>query len=493
MTSVETFQTLARPVAVLISPDGEISGDELLTRSHARAAELRRQGLQYGDLVICPVDAASPSLTLMQAALALNNAALLPVPAGLTPTDERNLATQTGANWMWEPADRPRTGSGCNPGGGQLRALGPSADSSRGEDVARHGSLALVVQTSGSSGGRKAAMLSAQALYASCERINQRLGLAANDLWLCALPRQHIGGLAIGYRCALAGAGMLLHPGFDAGRVAADLWRHPVTHLSLVPAMLARLLDQCPRPPQWLRVLLIGGQALDSRLAQRALAAGWPLHLGYGMTETCSFIASRKLADLDEAGDGREEGARGEGGLEPLPDVQLEAPACASGESPSPLRLRAPMLMMGYANPRRRPRLGLDADGWLRTADLACLSDTSGLRVLGRADDQLVIGGVNVQPGMIEAQISQCADVSRCVLVGLPEPVWGHVLVAFYQGAISAAALDAWCREHLSSPRRPRLFLPMRDWPLLASGKDNRARLREIAADAWCSRSESSR
>ncbi|MBK5968821.1 hypothetical protein CCR91_08580 [Thiorhodovibrio winogradskyi] len=157
------------------------------------------------------------------------------------------------------------------------------------------------------------------------------------------------------------------------------------------------------------------------------------------------------------------------------------------------MRLRAPMLMMGYANPRRRPRLGLDADGWLRTADLACLSDTSGLRVLGRADDQLVIGGVNVQPGMIEAQISQCADVSRCVLVGLPEPVWGHVLVAFYQGAISAAALDAWCREHLSSPRRPRLFLPMRDWPLLASGKDNRARLREIAADAWCSRSESSR
>ncbi|WP_190275871.1 AMP-binding protein [Thiorhodovibrio frisius] len=474
------------PVAALMLPDGQIARDELFARGHERAAVLRQQGLRGGDLVICQVGGATPELSLMQTALALNAAALLPVADQLESAQLRQIAAQVGADWWWQPGDdfnRPGAGGaaagGCLiPAGGKSepvprRAWPESIGDSTGEAIGRKEPLALVVQTSGSSGGRKAAMLSGAALRASCERINQRLGLGAEDLWLCALPRQHIGGLAIGYRCALAGAGMLLHARFDAARVAVDLWRHPVTHLSLVPAMLARLLEECQRPPDWLRVVLIGGQALDTGLARRALAAGWPLHLGYGMTETCSFIASRALNE------------NGEQALEFLPDVRVEAPRCASGYAAAPLRLTAPMLMSGYANPERRPGHGLDDQGWLSTGDLACLSDAGCLCILGRADDQLVIAGVNVQPGLIEEQIRHQAGVSQCTLVGLPEPVWGQTLVALYQGTISVDALHHWCREHLPGPQRPRLLVPLEDWPLLASGKDDRARLRLIAADAW--------
>lgn len=79
-----------------------------------------------------------------------------------------------------------------------------------------------------------------------------------------ACPLHHIGRLAILWRCARAGAGVLLHDGFNAEAVAADLARQPVTHLSLVPQaeMLARLLETGATPPPSLRHVMIGGTAL---------------------------------------------------------------------------------------------------------------------------------------------------------------------------------------------------------------------------------------
>ncbi len=455
----------------LMWSQGRLSGAELVARAQERATALRHQGLSRGDLVLCEVTGASAEFSIMQVALWLNQAALMPVADRLEASAARTLADHTGADWWWQPCSSriDRTASVDH---GRLVAT-----STRRADHNQSSPLALVVQTSGSSGGRKAVMLSRAALRASCECINDRLGLAAEDLWLCALPRQHIGGLAISYRCALAGASLLLHQGFESQRVAADLWGNRVTHLSLVPPMLARLLKHCPRPPQWLRVVLMGGQALDVGLARRALADGWPLHLGYGMTETCSFIASRQLNEATDAD------------LLPLPGVVFDAPTCVTPAPTKALRLKAPMLMSGYANPERRPCLGLEPDGWLRSADLACLTHARQLHILGRADDQLVIAGVNVHPRSIEQQLSECPCLTQCALVGLPEPVWGHTLVALYQGTLTVAALDAWCRAHLPSPQRPRLFVPLLEWPLLASGKLDRVRLRDLAVEAWRRRS----
>ena len=136
-------------------------------------------------------------------------------------------------------------------------------------------------------------MLRNDTLWASARAVNTRLELRAGDLWLACLRLSHIGGISIAYRTALAGATLLLHDGFNAAAVNADLRRLPVTHISLVPPMLARLLELDPTPPPSLRVVLVGGQALSAALAQRALAAGSPLVRTYGMTETASQIATQ--------------------------------------------------------------------------------------------------------------------------------------------------------------------------------------------------------
>lgn len=452
----------------------------------ARADQLGRAGLRAGQVVLCPTRPAV-DFALMTQALAALEAALLPVAPGLDADVRAALIRQTGAEWVWEPSP---IGAEINPGplSGRLLATGQAPAPPPHPDP-----LALLVQTSGSTGAPKVAMLTRDALRASCSRINVRLGLTAEDAWLCCLPRQHIGGLAIAYRCALAGAELVVHEDFDAGAVRATLAGGGITHVSLVPPMLARLLDRNPDPPPGLRVALLGGQALAPTLARRAVLAGWPLYAGYAMTEACSQIAGAWVGPAPAAGP-----AAAWPDLALLPDVVVaDADPCwragsvaGSGArpgagpgagAPRPLRLRAPMVMAGYANPDRRRGDGL-RDGWLVTSDLACRTPTGALRVDGRADDVLVIGGVNVLPAAVEALLAGAPGLGEVAVIGLPEPVWGFWLVACYTGEAAPAALDAWARAHLPGPQRPRAWRRVRALPVLASGKRNLAALRRLAA-----------
>ena len=438
---------------------------ELMRRADDCAGSLRSAGVEADQVVIARADA-GPRMVVMQHALARLGAALLPASPALFEPGAGASALQalievTGAEWTWQ----------AHADGGAPRATGRRTALRRRGDP-----LAVLIRTSGSSGAPKVAMLSQRAVLASSVLVTQRFGLCPGDQWLCCLPLQHIGGLAIPYRCALAGAALRLQSGnatgFDADAVRLELERNEVTHLSLVPPMLARLLDTGASPPSSLRVLLLGGQALDGGLARRAADAGWPLFVTYGMSETCSQIATARCVG------GTSPDALGA----PLPGVVLDCPSC-DGE-PRPLRVRGPMVMEGYSNPERRPGLGLDA-GWLVTSDLACLDADGGLRILGRTDDVLIIGGVKVLPMAIESRLSHSLPgIGTLAVVGVPHPVWGQTLAACYTGVVEPGALEAWCRAHLPSSERPRIFVQCRAFPLLASGKLDRAALRLQAVDA---------
>ncbi|NBC47521.1 MAG: AMP-binding protein [Gammaproteobacteria bacterium] len=501
--------------------DGAWRWSELAELSERRAARLRRQGLQAGDVVLCPTTPVLDSM-LMQQALARLGAAVLPVRHGLSAARRDLLIKTSGAEWIWAPADRQLETHG------QLLRTGArgGADPVEQDDD----SPFVLVETSGSSARPKLAMLSATNVAASCVKVNERLAVGPGDAWLCVLPRQHVGGLAIGYRCALAGAAMIVRERFDPATVLCALDEHGVTHLSLVPAMLQRLLDQGRPPPPGLRVVLLGGQALDPSLARRGVGAGWPLYLGYGMTETFSQIAG---AWIDEAGTVL-------GGLEPLDGVQVEAPRCAEtrpeheqasetapeqapqrapkgrsthdqadaspamqtashqSDMPSsplqrpnehryrteqiaPLRVRGPMLMLGYANPLRSAGTGL-TDGWLETGDLACQQHAGGLTILGRADDVIISGGVNVLPAEVEQRLAAFEGVAEVAVVGLPDPAWGQRLVAVYAGSCDPAGIEQWARAALPSQLRPRGFVRLAELPRLASGKRDRHAIERQAA-----------
>jgi o-succinylbenzoate---CoA ligase len=466
---------------------------DLCAHIRHRASHLAASGVSAGQVVLAP-DSPALDLLLTQHALIALGAALLPYRSGLAPAAVQQLAAQTGAEWSWSPTAAQLTATGC--------VSPPPQRVDQPLDA-----LALLIATSGSTATPKVVMLTLGTLLASARAVNARLEVQPGDLWLGCLRLSHIGGISIAYRTALAGATLLLHDGFNAAAVNADLRRLPVTHISLVPPMLARLLEIDPTPPPSLRVLLVGGQALSSALAQRTLAAGWPLVRTYGMTETASQIATQippsppfskggdedvpfsKGGDEDvpfsKGGKTRSSVAKdaassppfekgGAGGISLLPDVEIDAPHCV--EQLRRLRVRGALVMAGYATPTRQLGIGL-TDGWFETADLGCLATDGRLHLHGRADAVRVIGGNNVVLAHVEAVLNGAAAVTEAVIVVLEDDVWGHRLIGVYRGSATSAEVQRHCQAHLHGAELPRCYLRVRQLPLLASGKYDRQRL----------------
>lgn len=324
--------------------------------------------------------------------------------------------------------------------------------------------VALVISTSGSEGQPRPVLLGNAQLDAAAAASNRRLPLGPGDLWLNCLPLYHIGGQAILWRCARAAAGVLLHDGFSATAIADDLACQPVSHISLVPAMLARLLELGVKPPASLRVALIGGAALSRPLFDKACAADWPLFPSYGMSETAAQLATYLPVDGPW-----HEGLVGQ----PMPGHEIRI-----GDN-GRISIRGPQVMLGYLNGG-----GVDADGWLLTGDLGRTDACGRLTVTGRADDMLISGGRNVHPQEIEFCLASCPGVRDIAVTGLPDPLWGDLIVALIVGTAGKSALLAHARQHLPAAALPRKMLFLERLPRNAAGKLERAALRRLALEA---------
>lgn len=323
--------------------------------------------------------------------------------------------------------------------------------------------LALLMASSGSSGEPRLIMLTAANLQAAAEASMHCVPLRTADCWLACLPLFHIGGFSIPVRCDLAGAEALLLPGFDVESVWQALHDEQVTHLSLVPTMLAKLLEHSTAsPPCSLRHVLVSGAALSADLAARAIASGWPLQPSYGLTEAASQAATLPFFPANWL--------PGQVGP-PLPGMEV-----ALNED-GRLQIRGPMVMLGYANQARRPGDGLK-DGWFVTQDLATLASDGSVRIIGRADAVIISGGKKVQPAKVEEQLLYCPGVSDVVVYGRPDAVWGELVVAAYCGTWAEDELMAWCRDHIPGALRPRVLRRLPELPLLANGKVDRRAMR---------------
>jgi O-succinylbenzoic acid--CoA ligase len=267
----------------LVGPGGEtLEYRELLGRARRLAGALTRGG-------IGPADALGVTgLPVLETALLLHGAARL--GCALVPVDSGRPAQWRTALWLESGVGQAVSSAG------ELAALESAAEGCGTDDSVRATAdrVHLIVATSGSGGEPKGAMLTGRNLAASVHACRERLGLNADDRWLLCLPVYHLGGLAVLYRCVQAGACAVLHEGFHADLVWRDLIERQVTHLSVIPAMLAHLLDAAgdAPPPPTLRRVLVGGAELSGALAARAGRAGWPVCPSYSSAETGSQAAA---------------------------------------------------------------------------------------------------------------------------------------------------------------------------------------------------------
>lgn len=305
--------------------------------------------------------------------------------------------------------------------------------------------------TSGTSGEPKIAVLSRRAMVAAARASAARLGWRDDDRWLLSLPPAHVGGLSVIARCLLARKPIVL-ASTESMRDAIE--RHRVTLVSIVPTILHRWLRDGWKPPRSLRIVLVGGASCPEELREHALRAGFPVATTYGLTETCSQVATR-LPDDETAGVGR-----------PLDGVEVRI---IDGR----IHVRGPSLMDGYLF---QPPL----DDWLDTGDLGeRIGDH--LRVQGRAGEMIVSGGENVYPAMVERVLVGGAIESACVF-GVPDPEWGEVVAAAVTGDASSvreSLLDAV--QRLARHERPKVYAHLETLPRTESGKVDRRALARAA------------
>lgn len=313
-----------------------------------------------------------------------------------------------------------------------------------------------ILPTSGTTGRPKLVPLSVDNWKAAVEASAIHLGHDAGDTWLIAMPLHHVGGLSVLFRSGHVGGGVRMLPHFEAGAFA-DALTGDVTIASVVPTMLRRLLDHDERKYQGLKAVLVGGGPIPERLLEEASDRGLPVLPTYGMTETCAQVATLKPgSDLEYR-------------VDLLPDV--EARIGPDGR----IALRGPQVFAGYVGDRQRRR-----NEWFVTGDLGELADGS-LRILGRADDVIVTGGLNVDPTGVEAVVMRHPDVIACLVVGVPSEEWGSEVVCLYVGEVDSNNLGTFSRSRLQPHEAPKRWRQVESIPVTDLGKPDRNLGRELA------------
>ena len=310
----------------------------------------------------------------------------------------------------------------------------------------------LVVETSGSTGKPKRVVLSRRAVLASVAATARRLG--GEGRWLLALPAAYVAGAQVVCRSVVAGERPVLleeHPSLaaavEAGRPA---------YVSLVPTQLHRMLDDADDVAALgsLRAVLLGGGPIEPTLRSRAAAAGVTTVATYGSAETAGGCVYDGIA-LDGVG--------------------------LATEADGRLRVSGPMLFDRYdGDPGLTARVL--ADGWFRTEDAARIDEEGRLQVLGRLDDMVVTGGVNVPAPAVARRLRAHPAVRSAEVLGVPDAEWGMRLVAFVVGDLTLVDARAWVAEAHPRSWAPRQLVTLESLPMLANGKVDRVQLATAAA-----------
>ncbi|WP_298121161.1 AMP-binding protein [uncultured Aurantimicrobium sp.] len=329
---------------------------------------------------------------------------------------------------------------------------------------------ALLIQTSGTSGKPKTVALSAAALRASAVSAHERLGGAGQ--WLLALPLTYIAGMSVLVRSIESGTEPVYMP---SGPFDARTFLHSVSvmtgerrYTALVPVQLARVLDEAEDSADALELLrsldavLIGGQALEPELRERADSLGVKIVTTYGSSETSGGCVYDGV---------------------PLAGVSVEI-AEDSGE----ILISAPQLATEYvADEQRTADTFQNRNGiiWYHTGDAGSL-ENGVLTVLGRLDRVITSGGLKIDLDAVEAVVRAIAGCTQALAIHIPDSEWGVRPAVVVPGVEHSAELSAQIYDdivaELGRVAAPKVVCFIDEIPRLSSGKPDLLALSAFAA-----------
>ncbi len=283
----------------------------------------------------------------------------------------------------------------------------------------------------------------------SAEACNKNVPFEVGDKWLLSLPLFHIGGFAILVRAVVNGGCVLIN---SKDEITWDFIKEMnITHISMVPTQLFRLLDSFDKnKTNSLKAILLGGASIPFSLLEKLKGTELPVYATYGSTELASQAATSPILYTDE-------------------DLEITAKILdhceMKTESTGEILVRSGSLFKGYMQKVAEKRIPFDKDGWFATGDLGEIDSSGNLKISGRKDNMFISAGENIQPEIIEKRLSSYKGIIEALVVPLGYPEYGSVPVAFVKtdSEIDFEYLKKWVREALPGIMVPKYILELPD------------------------------
>ncbi len=419
----------------VVIPDGAVVHYDELDAASARFAHaLVAAGCQVGDRVAVQVDKCWEGLALYLGCLRAG-LVFLPLNAGYQKSElgyffgdaEPRVVVCRPESEAMIGALRPgATVLTLAPGAGTLLERAADRPESFETVSSKPDDLAAILYTSGTTGRAKGAMLTHRNLGSNALALVDAWGFTRGDVLLHALPIYHVHGLFVAVHCALlSGCRMLWLAKFDAAEVRALLPR--ATVMMGVPTYYTRLLADPAFGAADCRSmrLFVSGSAplLPETFNAFRERTGQTILERYGMSET-GMNTSNPL---------RGERLAGTVGP-PLPGVSVRVvdalgQPCAAGAIGA-IQVKGPNVFAGYWRMPEKTREEFTADGWFRTGDMGELLPNGYLKIVGRAKDLIITGGLNVYPKEVEEKIDALPGVAESAVIGVPDADFGEAVNA---------------------------------------------------------------
>lgn len=304
----------------------------------------------------------------------------------------------------------------------------------------------ITVHTSGSTGTPKELVVRKDRMMQSARLTCEFLNLQAGDTALLCMNLRYIGAMMVVVRSLVAGLNLIVRPA--SGHPLSDI-EEPLRFAAMVPLQVYNTL-RVPEEKARLEqtdILIIGGGAVDDTLEAEISALPTAVYSTYGMTETLSHIALRRL-----------NGETASKHYYPFPSVEL------SLSVESTLVVKAP-LICGEV---------------LQTNDIACIYPDGSFTIAGRKDNVINSGGIKIQAEEMEKRLRPFIPVPF-VVTSVPDPRLGQALTLLIAGQVDVRELESKLQTVLDAYHRPRHIFMTESIPQTENGKTDRAGCRILA------------
>lgn len=342
--------------------------------------------------------------------------------------------------------------------------------------------------TSGTTGFPKGVMLTHANVVNNGFNVGECMRLTSQDRLCIPVPFFHCFGCVLGVMaCVTHGATMVPIEVFEPAKVLEAVESERCTALHGVPTMFIAELDQLDKGTydlSSLRTGIMAGAPCPIEVMRRVMDEmhAREITIAYGQTESSPVITQTRTEDPIELR------VRSVGRA--LPDVEVkivdpatrhQLPRGQQGE----LCTRGYLVMRGYYKLPQETAEAIDSEGWLHTGDLAVMDDAGYCRITGRIKDMIIRGGENVYPREIEEFLHSHPDILDVQVFGVPDQKYGEEVAAAIilrqDAALSDEALKEYCRARIARHKVPRYVRFVDSYPMTASGKVQKHRLRAMA------------